>query len=491
MKSLQISQQTFHRDQHQRLFIEELQLDRGERMAFIGANGSGKSTLGAVLAGEIAPDSGQLITAFSRPVCLSFEKLSALLNAEWQRKNSDLFREDENPDGLITKAIIQQDIQDNQRCGELAKLFGISHLLDRPFSFLSTGETRKALLCQALMSDPDLLILDEPFDGLDAESRTWLTSLTEQLMRPDFSLVFILNRFSDIRVFVNKIGLLAEGELRTQGTREAILSQSMIRQLAQQETLHSLCLPPTDTAKTNQHHEAAVVLKNGRVSWNDNMIIDRLTWSVLPGEHWQITGPNGAGKSTLLSLITGEHPQGFSNDLTLFGMKRGSGETLADIRQHIGYVSSSLHQSYRVSATVIVVVLSGYYDTIGLYQSATERQKQLAHQWLTLIGLTEKANTPFQALSWGQQRLVLIVRALVKHPRLLILDEPLQGLDSLNRLLVKQFIESLLGKGSTQLLFVSHHNEDAPNCITHRLQFIAKPAGGYQYKIEQIATADK
>lgn len=160
-----------------------------------------------------------------------------------------------------------------------------------------------------------------------------------------------------------------------QGSREALLSQSLLGQFAHHESLQSLYLPPSDETNLTQHNVPAVVLKNGRVSWNDKIIIDGLTWSVLPGEHWQITGPNGAGKSTLLSLITCEHPQGFSNDLILFGIKRGSGETLGDIRQNIGYVSSNLHQNYRVSATLLVVVLSGYYDSIGLYQSASERQK--------------------------------------------------------------------------------------------------------------------
>ncbi|VEC58153.1 Putative molybdenum transport ATP-binding protein modF [Klebsiella aerogenes] len=166
------------------------------------------------------------------------------------------------------------------------------------------------------------------------------------------------------------------------------------------------------------------------VSYNDRPVINHLSWTVNPGEHWQIVGPNGAGKSTLLSLVTGDHPQGYSNDLTLFGRRRGSGETIWDIKKHIGYVSSSLHLDYRVSTNVRNVILSGYFDSIGIYQAVSDKQHKLVQQWLDILGIDKRtADAPFHSLSWGQQRLALIVRALVKHPTLLILDEPLQGLE--------------------------------------------------------------
>lgn len=226
--------------------------------------------------------------------------------------------------------------------------------------------------------------------------------------------------------------------------------------------------------------EPRIVLNDGVVSYNDRPILHHLSWRVNPGEHWQIVGPNGAGKSTLLSLITGDHPQGYSNDLTLFGRRRGSGETIWDIKKHIGYVSSSLHLDYRVSTTVRNVILSGYFDSIGIYQAVSDRQRKLAQQWLDILGIDKRtADAPFHSLSWGQQRLALIVRALVKHPTVLILDEPLQGLDPLNRQLVRRFVDVLIRQGETQLLFVSHHAEDAPACITHRLEFVPD---GERYK---------
>ncbi len=132
------------------------------------------------------------------------------------------------------------------------------------------------------------------------------------------------------------------------------------------------------------------------------------------------------------------------------------------------------------------VITSGFFDSIGIYQAVSDRQRLLTSQWLELLGLGGNAGeTPFHSLSWGQQRLALIARALVKHPALLILDEPLQGLDPINRQLVRRFVDILIGEGETQLLFVSHHAEDAPQCITHRLSFI--PDGDiYRYQIDAL-----
>jgi molybdate transport system ATP-binding protein len=481
MASLQISQGTFHLSDTRALSLNDLTLNSGESWAFVGANGSGKSSLARALSGELQPGKGSVQQDFQRRTRLSLEQLQKLVSDEWERNNTDLLSEGEDDTGRTAAQIIQDEVQDEARCQALAQQFGITYLLDRRFKYLSTGETRKTLLCQALMAQPDLLILDEPFDGLDVASRASLAQTLNDLHRSGFSVVLVLNRFDDIPDFVGKIGVLAECTLTHVGDRRAIMAEALVAQLAHSEKLAGMALPEADQPdQLPQLAEDAprVILRNGVVSYNDKAVIDGLNWQVKPGEHWQIVGPNGAGKSTLLSLVTGDHPQGYSNDLTLFGIRRGSGETIWDIKQHIGYVSSSLHLDYRVSCNVRTVVLSGFFDSIGLYQAVSDRQKALARQWLALLGMDNQlADAPFHSLSWGQQRLVLIARALVKHPTLLILDEPLQGLDPINRQLVRRFVDVLIGEGRTQLLFVSHHAEDAPQCITHRLSFVAQEQG--------------
>ena len=486
MSALQISQGTFHLSDTKTLTLNNLTLRAGESWAFVGANGSGKSALARALAGSLPVMKGERRCDFTRIAHLSFEQLQKLVSDEWQRNNTDMLSVDEDDTGRTTSEIIQEEVVNQARCRELAALFGIEHLLTRRFKYLSTGETRKTLLCQALMSEPELLILDEPFDGLDVKSRQQLAELLAQLSAQGYTLVLVLNRFDEIPDFVQFAGVLADCTLTESGEKQALLEQALIAQLAHSEKLAGVALPEADDPSaryTLPEHQPRIVLKDGVVEYNDSPILHKLSWTVNPGEHWQIVGPNGAGKSTLLSLITGDHPQGYSNDLTLFGRRRGSGETIWDIKKHIGYVSSSLHLDYRVSTNVRNVILSGYFDSIGIYQAVSDKQHKLAQRWLDILGFDARtAEAPFHSLSWGQQRLALIVRALVKHPTLLILDEPLQGLDPLNRQLIRRFVDVLISEGDTQLLFVSHHAADAPSCITHRLEFVPQD-DGYRYHL--------
>ncbi|HGM5493249.1 TPA: molybdate ABC transporter ATP-binding protein ModF [Serratia fonticola] len=489
MSSLHISQGSFRLSDTRTLELERLDIQSGDSWAFVGANGSGKSALARALAGELVLLKGERHSDFHHVVRISFEQLQKLVSDEWQRNNTDLLSQDEDDTGRTTAEIIKEELNDSARCAQLAEQFGITPLLTRRFKYLSTGETRKTLLCRALMVQPDLLILDEPFDGLDVNSRAQLATLLGELSQQGYTLVLVLNRFDEIPGFIQQVGVLADCTLTSQGPREQVMAEALVAQLAHSENLNGLTLPetedPTQVVRLPTDRPL-IVLRDGVVSYNDRPILNQLSWQVNPGEHWQIVGPNGAGKSTLLSLITGDHPQGYSNDLTLFGRRRGSGETIWDIKRHIGYVSSSLHLDYRVSSSVRNVILSGFFDSIGIYQAVSDRQQQLTSQWLALLGLDSTGDAPFHSLSWGQQRLALIARALVKHPALLILDEPLQGLDPLNRQLVRRFVDVLIQQGSTQLLFVSHHAEDAPQCITHRFSFI--PDGdGYRYQQDRLA----
>lgn len=492
MKQLTISAGNFRLSDTLTLSLPSLSITAQQSWAFVGANGSGKSALARALCDDLLQLAGSYENSFARIVRLSFEQLQQLVYTEWQRNNTDLLSADEDDTGRTTAEIILTDLTDTpenwHQCQTLAQQFGISHLLDRRFKYLSTGETRKTLLCQALMAKPDLLILDEPFDGLDLSSRHQLAELLETLTAQDITLVLILNRFDQIPDFISHLGLLADCTLSRVGDRQTILNEALVAQLAYSERLHKNQLPEVDDP--NQSVQLAkdlppVILNHGYVHYNDQPILNNLSWRVDPGQHWQIVGPNGAGKSTLLSLITGDHPQGYSNDLTLFGRRRGSGETIWDIKRHIGFVSSALHLDYRIGGTVRNVILSGYFDSIGIYQTPSDGQQSLTQQWLTLLGLEQLADAPFQTLSWGQQRLALIARALVKHPTLLILDEPLQGLDPLNRQLVRRWIDILIAQGNTQLLFVSHHQEDAPECITHRLSFVVN-GDSYNYQIMEL-----
>lgn len=484
---LHIKQARYKISDNKVFVIDQLLITKGSSWAFIGRNGSGKSTLARALAGKQRLLSGEVVNQFQSIATISFEQLKKLVEDEWNRNNTDMILDSEEDIGFTASQIIQEKIKNNHRCEALAEQFGIVHLLAKRFKYLSTGETRKVLLCRLLMVQPDLLILDDPFDGLDVTSRENLSAHLAQLALQGITLILILNRFNEIPPWTQNMGLIIHCHLSKVGIKEALFNDTTIAQFVNMDNLKAIQLPDSDEPIKLLSDECAfVMLNNGYVQYHDKPIINGLTWQVKAKENWQIVGPNGAGKSTLLSLITGDHPQGYSNDLTLFGHKRGTGETIWDIKRHIGYVSSSLHLDYRVSINVRTVLLSGYFDSICVYQQASDQQHHLVNQWLKLLNLTAQADQSFQSLSWGQQRLVLIARALVKHPALLILDEPLQGLDQLNRELVKRWIDILMQEGHSQLLFVSHHAEDAPTCITHRLTFILKGDNSYRYQLEKI-----
>lgn len=459
------------------LFIPELTLSPGQCWAFVGNNGSGKTALAAAMCGELTLSAGQVAGALAARR-LSFESQQQLSEQDYQRRNTDMLGEEEEAGYQVSSLMLEEGGEEAQARALLAR-FGIAALWDRPYRYLSSGEGRKLLLARALLSHPELLVLDEPFDGLDQGSRFELMALLAELVSQGQRLVVIVNRFDEIPPFASHLGLLGELSLLLAGERSEVLGSQEVAQLARAEAANP-SLPPPLTAPTPLPAGPRVEMRKLHIAYGDQVVIDGLDWTIEPGQHWQLVGPNGAGKSTLLSLITGDHPQGYSNDLHLFGVRRGSGESIWEIKRHIGLVSPALHLDYRVSGSVQTVILSGFYDSIGLYTQPGDRQLALANQWLALLGLGNQGSLPFHSLSFGQQRLVLIARALVKHPPLLILDEPLQGLDPLNRHLVRAMVARLIGEG-TQLLFVSHHAEDAPPGLTHRLSFVPNGRGSYDY----------
>jgi molybdate transport system ATP-binding protein len=210
-------------------------------------------------------------------------------------------------------------------------------------------------------------------------------------------------------------------------------------------------------------------MRDAMVRYGETVVLDRLTWTVRSGEHWAISGPNGAGKSTLLKLITGDCLQVYANTIRLFGEARGTGQTLGEIRHRLGVVSHDLASGYQKRMSAMEVVCSGFFDSVGLYRRCDAGQRAAAAGWLDRLGVSSLSQTPFDQLSQGQRQMILIARAMVKPPQLLILDEPCSGLDPENRKKVIELLEGIGAGGGTGLLFVTHHETEIPACITHRL----------------------
>lgn len=462
--------------QHFHLSIDAFHIENHQHSVIVGPNGSGKSALAALIAGQGELVSGQRLTPAPQSIAwVSVEQQQALIEAEKKKDCADIL--DIIPIPTTVAEILFAECEQTQLnqvlLARVLDIFLLSPLLSRPFRALSTGETRKLLLAKALLSQPQLLILDEPWDGLDAQACEKLNSLLQELSAQT-TLLLVVNRLSEVPHYCQQLVLMSHGTIQWQMQVNNKLQHHLthIRQLQHLQQAE-LNLPAKDEHRFAPHplDTAAPLVKltQAKVSYGDNVVFAKLDWTIMPGQHWQVSGPNGSGKTCLLNLINGDHPQCYVNDIFVFGFQRGSGESIWQIKQYIGYMSNALHLDYRVNCSLLHVVLSGFYDSIGLYQTPTVKQKQLAQQWLSLMALEEQQNTPFQQLSFGDQRMALIARAMVKHPALLVLDEPCNGLDDINRLKVLALIDLLAREGNTTLLYVNHHSEDVIPSIQHTL----------------------
>ncbi len=424
-----------------------------------GTNGAGKSALAAVLAGVGERLSGSIEGLPARVGLVSFEAQAALIEAERKKDDADIM--DVVSEGTPVAEILFDDCQDRPLAEQLVAKFGLASLLERSFRKLSTGESRKVMLIRALACKPDLLILDEPFDGLDAQTLAMLQQHLESLIET-VPMVMVLNRFDEFPAFITDIAYVENGELRHQVSRADDQAYGELYKLLHLKTT-DLTIPAADpeTAIPSLDPAQPLVRLNAiTIKYDDREIISKLDWTIERNQHWQLSGPNGSGKTGLLSLINGDHPQCYVNDIFVFGFKRGSGESIWQIKQFIGYVSTALQWEYRVGTSLRNVIISGFYDSIGLYSKCTDKQRQIADQWLALLGMQDRWDEPFNKLSYGDQRLLLIARAMVKHPPLLILDEPCLGLDDMNRQLVLALIEKICAGSETSVLYVNHHPED-------------------------------
>jgi len=436
------------------------QVNLGEHWLLLGGNGAGKSALTATLIGDAKCESGKRLSNIDNLMLVSSDSQKQLLANELEHEKQS----------LVKDLIFTSQNQHSSLLTQLIELFKFDTLLNRRFRDLSTGETRKLLLINALSSSCDLVVLDEPFDGLDADSCLQLNQILVDLSKI-ITFVFVLNRLDEIPAFISHYGYVSQGCLiHTLANPSVEQLNDLLKLLHLEHTTLSVPKPDSTQLQSLFAGETLVKLNNAKVSYSDVTVFKNLSWTIKKHQHWQLSGANGSGKTCLLNLITGDNPQCYNNDIEVFGFKRGTGESIWDIKQHIGFISNALHMDFRVSISALNTVISGFYDSIGLYQKPSDSQVNIAKQWLALIGLSDKQNTSFTQLSYGDQRMLLIVRAMIKHPTLLILDEPCLGLDEANRQRVLVLIEKVCAANTSTVIYVNHHAADKIKGIENYLK---------------------
>ena len=521
--------------------------ESGQAWLVIGPNGGGKAEFLNALANEagirfvgneknegdrpLNQSTSSYFSSFEKSVeIVSLEKAAKIIEEERINDESDYVEGgiDHGRSGRIfISQSLDNSIKKNSSLPEFAKklekdpsikLCGIEKILDRGLKYMSTGEIRRTLLARALISGKKLLILSDPFAGLDKESRTILleffNSITErQIKKPENNsfphIILAMERWNEIPENISHVIEFSNKEISFCGCKEDYLKKLNQRDnnhLMEKKELKDSFYEIIQTPSKGENSEGTVLsksstsegtdlsasskilveMKNVNVGWGDNRVLKNINWKLFEGNHWLIRGPNGSGKTTFLELITGDNQQVYSNEIYMFGKKRGSGESIWDIKKNLGIVSYRMHVEYRMlgGTSLQNVIISGLRDSIGLYGKASDLEISTAKKWLALAKLQDRADENFGNLSYGEQRAVLILRAVVKSPKILILDEPCHGLDENYRFKILELLELIAEQKTTTLLHVTHDPSEMLKCEKHILEL--HPESEPMYKIIEL-----
>lgn len=452
-------------------------LNPGEQIAVIGANGSGKSILTSILTGTLPLRDGKLTYRFPSGATTAYGNIAhiAFRDAYGTADGSYYYQQrwnaSERDDVPKVREVLEKIPGEHSLRQELFGILGIESMLEKELILLSSGELRKFQIAKTLLTAPEVLVVETPFIGLDATARRLLNELLERIIRrTGLQIVLVISHPKDLPAFITHVYTMEGRTCGAKQTREEFLRTETLtagsRAIA--ESPARLVLPSSSSAPLAC--DEVVRMRNLTLRYGSRTLIEGLDWTVRNGEKWMLSGPNGSGKSTLLSFISADNPQAYAHDITLFGRKRGSGESIWDIKRHIGYVSPEMHRAYVKDMPAVDIVASGFFDSVGLYRKADDAQRAVCEAWMESFGIAELRDRSFIRLSSGEQRLLLLARAFVKDPDLLILDEPLHGLDCFNKERARQIIDAFCQREGKTLIYVTHYAEELPSCVTQKLE---------------------
>ncbi len=444
------------------------ELSSDEHWTIIGPNGSGKSIFADILNGKIVLKSGSIHSDGIHNVqgavkLMTFKTIydtADYPNMYYQQR----WNSTETEESPWVRDLVRGD-HEKEYLKKMLWVFNAEDIWNKRLIFLSGGELRKFFIIKALANKPKVLILDNPYIGLDISSRQHLNELLEGISAmKELQIILILSNPNDIPEMITHILPIQEMGLKSILIRNEFLDNSSFIKDLFPEDEKEITIPKEEASAPS--YKYALKMENINIKYGNRTILKDLSWEVKQGEKWALLGPNGSGKSTLLSLVCADNPQSYANTFYLFDRKRGSGESIWDIKKRIGYISPEIHLYYLEEISVLNVVGSGFFDSIGLYRKCNEKQQSKSLEWMKVFGIDHLKDRSFMKISYGEQRLVLLARAFVKHPELLILDEPLHGLDKSKKAKVSKIIEKFCQLPGKTLIYVTHYQEEIPPCVT-------------------------
>jgi molybdate transport system ATP-binding protein len=464
---------------------------KGQHYALVGESGSGKSALLQTIAGRFNITGGNIdyhfFTEFlersgNDAVHLTYHQFIALVETKHHFKNlsnttdfyyQQRYNSSDSEDalaveeylGTITPAPRNRPYWDPEKVIALLKL---GDLRCKQLIKLSNGETKRLMLAAALLKNPVLLLLDNPLVGLDAQTRAEFGSILDEITASGITVIMATSPI-EIPVIITNVLVLKDGTVDQNIPKEQFNPAAVID--ARKDDIDNDELKAQlNSAAVRPAYQYIVKMSNVHVQYGDKIILDKINWQVLPGERWALLGPNGAGKSTLLSLINGDNPQAYANDIVLFDKKRGTGESIWDIKSKIGFVSPELHQYFPTDNSCMQVIESGYYDTLGLFRPSGKTKAETALRWMKALEIEKYARVLLKNIPASAQRLCLLARALIKNPDLLIFDEPCQGLDAHQQHHFKSLVDTICRLSNVTLIYVTHYQQEIPESVTKVLR---------------------
>ncbi len=437
----------------------DFSLHQQEAMAITGSSGTGKTSLGLALAQQLYYK-GDI--SYTLPVGSHIGWVEQQHHFKTRQSTTDLYYQQRfnSYDTEETRTVADTLGDQLEAALPLIREMSLEYLLNESLIQLSNGENKKLQLLQARLLNPAVLIMDQPFTGLDTATRSWLEKLITELKK-NGKLVIIICSADEVPACIDKVLVLADGTMKSYGSREEWMKTKGATPVVSTEPV----LTSLPDHREDATFDSIIDMRDVTVKYGEKKILDKVSWKVMPAECWLLSGPNGAGKSTLLSLITADNPQAYANNIHLFGKKRGTGESIWDIKKKTGFLSPELHLYFNEASTAFETVASGLFDTIGLFRQLSDSDTDWVMQWMKVCNVDQLSNKRLQELSTGEQRVVLLARALVKDPPLLILDEPCQALDPQRKAELLGLINRVCTITKKTLIFVSHYENDRPDCI--------------------------